>query len=178
MTNYQQLIWNKKEVNVTSSNSNYILHHLISGKGIYSLSHKVQIIKNHPPKTPKEGKQMLGLACYCQKFIPAYADLIWPLTELTCKFIPFIWMDQCQKAFETLKNALMKSHNGFSGYKQTICIIYWCFKICFVYCMLQEHVTIIDGKTLKHKNHNTYVSGLFEDCHSYWAALTRKACMI
>ena len=51
---------------------------------------------------------MLGLPWYYQKFIPAYAKLVWPLMQLTHKTVPFIWMDHCQKAFETLKDALMK----------------------------------------------------------------------
>ena len=52
---------------------------------------------------------MIGLTGYYQKFITSYADLVLPLMQLTHKTIPFIWMDQCQKAFKTMKDVLMKN---------------------------------------------------------------------
>ena len=60
-------------------------------------------------KIPKEVGQMLGLTGYYHKFIPMFADLVWPLMEFTHKTVPFIWTDQCQKAFDTLKDDLMMS---------------------------------------------------------------------
>ena len=38
-----------------------------------------------------------------------YADLIQLLTQLTCKTVPVIWADQCQKALEILDDELIKS---------------------------------------------------------------------
>ena len=52
---------------------------------------------------------MVGLTGYCHKFIPAYGDFVQPFQQLTYKTIPFIWMDQCRKGFEMLKDALKKS---------------------------------------------------------------------
>ena len=64
---------------------------------------------HHPvPKTNKEVKEMLGLTGYYWKFIPAYGDLVWPLMHLHIKS-PFIWKDQHQKAFNMLKDTVMKS---------------------------------------------------------------------
>ena len=34
---------------------------------------------------------MLGLTGYYYKLIPAFADLVRPLTQLTPKAVPFIW---------------------------------------------------------------------------------------
>ena len=52
---------------------------------------------------------MLALTVYYHKFIPGYVYLVRSLTQLTCKTVTFIWMDQYHKAFELLKEALMKS---------------------------------------------------------------------
>ena len=38
---------------------------------------------------------MLGMDEYYQECIAAYADLVQPFTQLTCKTIPFLWTDQC-----------------------------------------------------------------------------------
>ena len=71
---------------------------------------KLQSIKDHPvPKAPKEKGKCLGLTGYYRKFIPIYVVLVQPLTHLTCTTIPFIWTDQCQKAFQTLKDAFIKN---------------------------------------------------------------------
>ena len=34
-----------------------------------------------------------GLTGYYHKFIPAYADFVWPLIQLTHKTVHFIWTD-------------------------------------------------------------------------------------
>ena len=60
------------------------LGHLISEEGFEPLPEKIKSIKNMPPpKIAKEVKQFLGLAGYYPKFIPRFADLSRPLTNLT-----------------------------------------------------------------------------------------------
>ena len=75
----------------------HYLGHLISGKCIYLLPETYRNIKNQVPKTPREVIQILGLPVYYHKFIPAYADIIRHLTQLTHKTVPFMWTDQYQK---------------------------------------------------------------------------------
>ena len=80
------------------------LGHLVSGKGIRPLPEKLNSIKKMPaPTTPKEIKQFLGLVGYYRKFIPRFADIARPMTNLTKQDIPFEWTMQCQAAFEMLK---------------------------------------------------------------------------
>ena len=80
------------------------LGHLVSGKGIRPLPEKLDSIKKIPaPTTPKEIKQFLGLVGYYRKFIPRFADIARPMTNLTKQDIPFEWTIQCQAAFELLK---------------------------------------------------------------------------
>ena len=60
------------------------LRHLISGEGIKPLPEKLESIKEMtPPTIPKEVKQFLGLIGYYGKFVPRFADIARPLTNLT-----------------------------------------------------------------------------------------------
>ena len=74
------------------------LGHLVSEKGFEPLPEKIKSIKNMPPpKTAKEVKQFLGFAGYYRKFVPRFADLSRPLTNLTRQSVEFEWMEKCQK---------------------------------------------------------------------------------
>ena len=65
------------------------LEHLVSGKGIKPLPEKLESIKKMPaPTTPKEIKQFLGLVGYYRKFIPRFADIARPMTNLTKQDVP------------------------------------------------------------------------------------------
>eukprot|EP00731_Ephydatia_muelleri_P012103 Em0006g997a len=57
------------------------------------------------PKTKTDGRAFLGLMGY---YIPEYATLAAPLTELTKKEQP-IWSSECAEAFEALKQHLCTS---------------------------------------------------------------------
>ena len=74
---------NREKCNFFKSHMQY-LGHLISGEGIEPLPEKLQSIKEMPPPTtPKEVKQVLGLIGYYRKFVPRFADIARPLTNLT-----------------------------------------------------------------------------------------------
>ena len=59
------------------------------------------------PKTSKELRSFLGLVNFYRRFVPNFADMAAPLTDLTGKNIKFKWESKHQHAFETLKKALM-----------------------------------------------------------------------
>ena len=89
---------NREKCNFFKSHIQY-LGHLISGEGIKPLPEKLESIKEMPPPTiPKEVKQFLGLIDYYRKFVPRFADVARPLTNLT----------RLDKTFELLKEALIK----------------------------------------------------------------------
>ena len=70
---------------------------------------KLESIKEMPPPTtPKEVKQFLGLIGYYRKFVPRFANVARPLTNLTRLDQLFEWSDKCQASFELLKEALIK----------------------------------------------------------------------
>ena len=63
------------------------------------------------PKTKKQVRVFLGLAGYYRKFIPNFATVAAPLTDLTRKMAPekVSWTQSCGRAFHLLKNALCSS---------------------------------------------------------------------
>jgi hypothetical protein len=60
------------------------------------------------PTTVKQVHSFLGFSNFYRKFIGHYADIVKPLTELTCKDIPFVWTEECQHAFEDLKEKFLE----------------------------------------------------------------------
>ena len=85
----------------------HYLGHLISANGIQPLKDKLDMICDMPaPCNSKEVKKFLGLAGYYRKFVPCFADLSRPLTQLTCKDRVFEWMHECRKVFNILKESL------------------------------------------------------------------------
>nr|GFA23948.1 putative reverse transcriptase domain-containing protein [Tanacetum cinerariifolium] len=65
---------------------------------------KIEAIKNWTaPTTPTEVRQFLGLAGYYQRFIKEFSLISKPLTKLTQKTKPYMWGDDEEEAFQTLK---------------------------------------------------------------------------
>lgn len=85
------------------------LGHIITRDGVKPNPDKVSSIKQIPiPKNPKHIKMFLGMTGYYRKFIKDFASIAKPLTNLLKKDAEFIWKNEQQIAFETLKNALIK----------------------------------------------------------------------
>ena len=85
---------------------NETLGHVISKDGIYPDPEKLSAIQEYPvPRTVKEVRAFLGLANYYRKF----AKIAGPLHDLTKKGLKFYWSNDCQIAFDRLKEALTQS---------------------------------------------------------------------
>jgi hypothetical protein len=85
------------------------LGHEISANGIFPHSRNTEKVKNFPPiKNADMARSFLGLSGYYRKFIPNYAAVAEPLVRLTRKKQPFIWGTEQIKAYEQLKDALVK----------------------------------------------------------------------
>nr|GFC00116.1 putative reverse transcriptase domain-containing protein [Tanacetum cinerariifolium] len=68
---------------------------------------KIKAIKSWAaPTTPTEVRQFLGLACYYRRFIKEFSLIGKPLSKLTQKNKSFIWGNNKEKAFQTLKRKL------------------------------------------------------------------------
>ena len=73
---------------------------------------KVEDLRNFPqPKTKRKVRAFLGLPGYYRKFIPHYATVAAPLTDLTRRNSPtrVVWTVECQVAFDSLKESLCNS---------------------------------------------------------------------
>ena len=71
---------------------------------------KTQVIKEWPtPKDAKDLRQFLGLASYYRRYIRNFANIAAPLHQLTQKSIQFLWNQECEQAFSTLKQYLVQS---------------------------------------------------------------------
>uniref|UniRef100_K7EXH9 Gypsy retrotransposon integrase-like protein 1 n=1 Tax=Pelodiscus sinensis TaxID=13735 RepID=K7EXH9_PELSI len=70
---------------------------------------KIAAVQNYrAPTTKKQVRQFLGLAGYYRRFIPQFATIATPLTDLTRKGYPekVKWTERCEEAFQQLKQRL------------------------------------------------------------------------
>ena len=87
------------------------LGHELGDNFIWPVKEKVENIqKADRPTNKKSLRSFLGMCGYYQKFIPHYATITSPLTDLTKKNQPnnFSWEEQHERAFKTLKNKLSR----------------------------------------------------------------------
>jgi len=84
---------------------------LITPQGISPNPARTQAVSNFPiPKSVKDVRQFVGLASYFCHFIANLAKIARPLHALTSKGAVFKWTDQCQNAFNELKDHLTSAH--------------------------------------------------------------------
>ena len=82
----------------------HYLGHRISANGLEPLPKKLEAIKNlAPARNVDEAHHILGLLGYYRSFIPTFADITLPITNLLKKNTPFIWSSKCQQALDYLK---------------------------------------------------------------------------
>ena len=156
----------------------HYLGHLISDEGIAPLPEKLDSIRHMPcPTSAKEVKQFLGLVGYYRKFVPRFADISRPLTQLTVKDRDFVWKKIHKDAFNLLKQKLCEApilvypdpNHPYTLYTDAS-------KYAWGGVLTQEHVipdvkgipTLVDLPV-------AYVSGLFRGSQLNWAALTKEA---
>ena len=81
--------------------------HLVSAYGVSADPNKVLAVMAQPiPKSKKELRCFLGLCSYYRKFVHSFADIAKPLLKLTEKDVPYVWFEECDDAFQRLKDLL------------------------------------------------------------------------
>lgn len=84
------------------------LGHKCTNKGLLPDESKIECIKKYPrPMSKEEVKSFTAFANYYRRFIENYAALAKPLNELTRKSQPFIWSNDCENAFNLIRQKLM-----------------------------------------------------------------------
>ena len=88
----------------------------IIDKGLFkSDEKKIRAIKESPaPTNVSEVRSFLGLVTFYSKFVPNLATMAAPIYQLTRKNVPFDWNEECEKAFNALKQEM--SSNRFLTY--------------------------------------------------------------
>ena len=83
------------------------LGYVVNRFGIKPDDDKVKAIRNMAtPTTCKQIRSFIGMVSWYSKVIPYLADISAPLIALTKKYARFKWTDQCQQAFDKLKESL------------------------------------------------------------------------
>ena len=81
----------------------------VGGGRVHVEQSKVEAVQRLPiPRTKKDVRAFLGLTGYYRKFIPQYASIATPLTDLTRKLAParVVWTHECEQSFQKLKQLL------------------------------------------------------------------------
>nr|GEV65398.1 hypothetical protein CTI12_AA187700 [Tanacetum cinerariifolium] len=85
------------------------LGHKIKDGGLMMDGAKIKAIQDwEPPTKVTELRSFLGLVNYYRRFIMGYSAIASPLTDLLKKNKAWIWDEECQSAFESLKKAVME----------------------------------------------------------------------
>ena len=66
------------------------------------------IVEWERPTTIKGVRSFLGFANYYRMFIAKYTSIAKPLLDLTKKDVPFLWTEECDSAFNTLKQRFIE----------------------------------------------------------------------
>lgn len=95
-----------KKCHLFQQEVNY-LGHVVSAEGIGTDPDKITAVKSWmTPKCATEVRSFLGLCAYYRRFIKEFSRIAKPLHRLTEKGRAFLWDDNCQEAFEGLKQSL------------------------------------------------------------------------
>ena len=153
------------------------LGHIVSGEGVEPLPEKLEAVKKMPaPTTPKGVRQFLGLVGYYRKFIPRFADIARPLTNLTKLDVDFDWTSTCQDTFQLLKDMLLKEPIlKYPDPEKPYTLFTDASKYAWACVLTQEYEHEIEGKTRKILHPICYASGLFKGSQINWATLTKEA---
>ena len=86
---------------------------LISDTGIKMEKENTQaILRLEPPNSVKQVRSFLGMINFYRKFISKFSEIATPLTRLTKKDVDFRWTEDCQKAFDILKEKIKQEESN------------------------------------------------------------------
>ena len=80
---------------------------VVSSKGLFIDDSRVEVIRTFPrPNTPKNIKQLLGMAGYFRRFIRGFATITHPLRKLLGKDVPWEWGAEQEQSYQDVIGAL------------------------------------------------------------------------
>ena len=82
----------------------------VGAEGIKVDPDKIRVIKEMAPPVDVRGvRGFIGCVSYYRRFCPKFSEIATPLIQLTKKHAKFEWTDECQGAFDKLKNLLTEA---------------------------------------------------------------------
>lgn len=82
----------------------------LTGEGMKPGDVKCEAIWKFPkPKNRKEMRRFLGFTVYFRRFVPNYAMVAKPLTDLTRGKVEYLWKKEQEMSFQELKTKLMEA---------------------------------------------------------------------
>ena len=86
------------------------LGYLITSRGIEVNPNQIEAVKHlRLPSNSKEVKVLTGMLAALNRFISKFSDRYHPFFQLLKKWKGFRWDDECEKAFQDLKEYLMQA---------------------------------------------------------------------
>ncbi|GBM22027.1 Retrovirus-related Pol polyprotein from transposon 297 [Araneus ventricosus] len=86
------------------------LGHIISSDGVKTDPEKTKAVVDWPrPETVYDLRSFLGLCTYYRRFVRNFSAIARPLHKLTEARSSFNWIEECEKSFNSLKQALITS---------------------------------------------------------------------
>lgn len=83
------------------------LGYVINEDGLMVNPEKVSAITEFPrPNNPAAVRRFVGLASWYRRFVPNFSTIMSPLHDLTGKRKCFVWNDDCEEAFTSIKKLL------------------------------------------------------------------------
>ncbi len=88
----------------------FLGHTVRKGGELKITDEKIEAVKSWPRcKTVGEVRTFLGFVSFVRKFIRGFSEIALPLVRLTKKDVPFVWSDECETAFNRLKEEMVKA---------------------------------------------------------------------
>ena len=85
------------------------LRHLVSEEGLRPDPQLLEsILEIQPPTSVTQVRSFLDLVGYNRWFIKGFSKIAAPLNKLLEKNKPFVWTEECTKAYQELKDLLLK----------------------------------------------------------------------
>ena len=83
------------------------LGHVVSKDGVMVNSSKIEVVKSLVRRTyVTEVRSFVGFASYYRRFVKGFSSVASQLTNLTKQNVPFVWSDECEESFQSLKTLL------------------------------------------------------------------------
>ena len=149
------------------------LGHTVSAKGIHTDPAKIKAVSElSEPSSLEQVRSFLGLAGYYRKFIPNFATVAAPLTDLTKKESKFVWAAPQQNAFSMLKQRLCSAPVFFiPSTPQGRCAADRCFRLWTGCCLCT-----VDSQG--NEDVVAYASRTLSDQEKHYSAMEKEALAI